>query len=411
MDQIALLFSGQGSQYKGMAQREYDRVPAVRSLFAEAEGILGWDVKKLCFEDPDGRLSQTRFAQPALYTVCMGMFIAFQELAQDDPAYVAGHSLGEYAALTAAGAMTFRDGLKLVQHRGHVMQEAAEHAQGSMYVIRGLEQALVEAACRDISKQQGYVVVANYNSSEQHVISGTREGVSATVAQLERQGATAIPMAIQAPFHSKLMDAAALSFRSVLDEVSLTLPQWPVISNVTGLPYPEDIEQMKDLLASQIKLPVLWNIAMSTLHHAGIDTVLEIGPRHILRNLAVQNYPGMTAYAWDQEEDRAIFLKGARDRDEQRSTMASGNMMIQKCIAAAVSTRNRNWSESEYQEGVVRPYREVKELFFHLKDSGGEANEQQVQQARRMLESVLATKKVPREEQASIWQDILHPLA
>jgi [acyl-carrier-protein] S-malonyltransferase len=409
MNRLALLFSGQGSQYSGMGRAEYDRLPEVRALFEEASDLLGHDIQALCFKDADGKLDRTEYAQTALYTVSMAMFRTFQAETGLQPDYAAGHSLGEYAALTCAGALNFRDGLYLVHNRAKLMQEAADSSKGIMYVIRGPKRAVVERICLTAAAKHNDVGVSNYNSSEQHVISGSREGVLEAAALLDKQGATVIPLAIQAPFHCNLMDEASLKFADILDHITFAPPRFPVLSSVNARPYPSDPALMKPLLAQQMKMPVRWSAVMAYLSDASVEMVVEIGPRAILRNLAQENDCSVFAYAYDKEEDRAWLRQGASYREGGNLDLIRDyTRFIQNCVSAAVTTRNRNWSEAEYECGVIHPYQEVKELFYRMKDSGREATREEALKAQEMLKSVLLTKQVSTEEQRRIWQDIFH---
>ncbi|NOU63265.1 ACP S-malonyltransferase [Paenibacillus sp. LMG 31461] len=397
MNQLALLFPGQGSQYSGMGKRVYDLFPKAKQTFEEASDILGRDMIKLCLEGSSQELSQTENTQVALYTTCMAMFYAYEQEIGIVPSYVAGHSLGEYAALTSAGVIEFRDGLNLVSARAKFMQEAIKQNKGVMCVILGISSNIVKQVCERYVNQ---VVISNYNSPEQVVLSGNKEVVQVVSTELEQMGARVFPLEIKAPFHSFLMQEAAVQFKNELNKYTFNETRWPVISNITGLPY--DTKDLQELLAEQILKPVQWEKTMDFLLNMSVERIVEIGPRMILKNLAKENCPRMATYSYDNENDVNILMQSVNQTFDHSNAF----LFIEKCVAAVVCTRNRNWNDTEYQAGVAKPYKEVKEMYYLLKDNGAQATMEQVEKAKIMLINALNTKMVPEEEQKSIYQEI-----
>ena len=270
---IAFLFPGQGSQYVGMGLSFYHEYELARTIFDEAEEVLGIPLRKYCFEGPAEELTQTRIAQPALLTV---EYIIYRLLAAAgvEPAWVAGHSLGEYGALVAAGALSFADGLRLVQKRAAYMAEVP--VPGQMVAVLNYPLAELEALVEELSTE-GVIELANFNSPVQTVVSGESQLVAELVARIQ-EGKTgkAIPLAVQGAFHSSLMQPAARRFRADLDRTRFLPLTTPLFSNVTAEAVVSTAE-LPSLLEQQIYSPVRWLTITENLASAGCDLFLELG--------------------------------------------------------------------------------------------------------------------------------------
>lgn len=289
------LFPGQGSQFVGMGRDLADRHAVVRDTFAEADETLGFSISALCFDGPADELKRTANAQPALLTVSTA---CWRLLAEEGGACqaVAGHSLGEYSALVAAGALRFPDALALVRRRGELMEAAAAAAPGGMAAILGLDDATVEALCAEVTAGAGLVVPANFNAPGQVVISGTSEGIAAARAAAKSRGGKAIPLAVSGPFHSPMMLGAAESFAGVLAGVTIAVPAMPVIPNVTAEPT-RDPAVVRDALARQITGSVQWVRSVQAMQAMGVRRYLEIGPGTVLAGLVQRIIPGSDVVA------------------------------------------------------------------------------------------------------------------
>jgi [acyl-carrier-protein] S-malonyltransferase len=291
-DKLALVFPGQGSQYVGMGKALYEASSAARRVFQQADEILGFELSQLCFEGPADELEDTINAQPAIMTVSMACLAAIREKVEglgqswQPPRFVAGHSLGEYTALVAAGVLDFADGLRLVRERGRLMKEQGDTRPGGMAAVIGLDREALTQACRDASAETGGIVsVANANSPEQFVISGEREALDRAIELIRERGArTVVPLRISIASHSPLMQQAASKLAEIIDRSPLRDPQVPVVTNLAGQ-VRTSAEHIRTELASQMVAPVEWVGSVREMVANGVDTFVEVGPGQVLSRL------------------------------------------------------------------------------------------------------------------------------
>lgn len=398
MNKIAFLFPGQGAQYIGMGSKLYENFTVAGQVFDEANEALGLDLKKLCFQGSMDDLTKTENTQPAILTASVAAFRVYMQEIGIKPHYAAGHSLGELSALCCAGGIEFTDAVSLVKHRGRFMQEAVPEGTGSMAAVSGVEKEIIERECSQVSKDGNIVVVSNYNSLEQTVISGHVKAVNDVGEQLKSMGARVVYLKVSAPFHSPLMQPAADRFRDVLKKYSFGEMKWPVISNVTSEPYPGK-DKIIDYLSLQITNPVRWQSTMEYLQNSGIDKAVEMGPKAVLKNLLRSN-KSITVFSSETTEDISL-IKKKFDSDASGSKKPANNglMVITRCIAAAVSTKNRNWDENAYQKGVVEPYRKLVEMKEELVKQRIQPTNEHIEEAVDLLKQIFNTKLLTIEEQ------------
>ncbi|CAH1059274.1 ACP S-malonyltransferase [Paenibacillus pseudetheri] len=284
MSKIAFVFPGQGAQAVGMGKDIYDALPKSRAVFEKGDEVLGFPLSKLIFEGPDSELKQTVNTQPALLTASVAYLEALREQGLK-PDYVAGHSLGEYSALVAAGVLSYEDAITLVRLRGRFMEEAVPGGQGAMAAVLGAEREALAALCQAVSEESGVVELANVNCPGQIVVSGSQEGVNGVVQRVkEAGGKRAIPLEVSGPFHSSMMRVAADRLAEELKKVTFNTPNVPVIVNVTASPV-TDPEEIRELLVRQVYSPVLWQDSIEWLIADGVDTFVEIGSGSVLAGL------------------------------------------------------------------------------------------------------------------------------
>ena len=281
---IALLFPGQGAQAAGMGKALAQQFPVAAQVFAEADAALGFGLSQLCFEGPDDDLKLTTNAQPAIVVTSIAALRVMEQETGVRPAYVAGHSLGEYSALVAAGVFTLSDAVRVVRERGRLMQEAVPVGVGAMAALFNLSPEDVTSVCAEAA--QGEVVSpANLNGGGQIVIAGHASAVRRAVAGAKARGAKrAVELAVSAPFHCALMQPAADGLAKVLESVTVRSPKARVITNVTA-DTNVDPQRVKDLLVQQVTAPVRWEESMQKLQGLGCTTTVEVGPGKVLAGL------------------------------------------------------------------------------------------------------------------------------
>lgn len=277
----AFVFPGQGAQFVGMGKDLYENNPVAKEMFDKANEILGFNITDLMFNGTDEDLRQTKVTQPAIF---LHSVILVKTMGDDfNPDMVAGHSLGEFSALVAAGALSFEDGLRLVSARAQAMQKACEKTPSTMAAVLALPDAKVEELCASVT--EGVVVPANYNCPGQIVISGSIEGVDAACAKMLEAGAKrALKLKVGGAFHSPLMEPARAELADAIAHTDFHAPKCPVYQNVNAEPQ-TDPETIKKNLIAQLTAPVRWTQTIQNMIAAGADTFVEVGPGAVLQGL------------------------------------------------------------------------------------------------------------------------------
>ena len=297
---VALLFPGQGAQRPGMGRKLYERYPAARRVFDQAERVLKMPVRRLCFDGPAEELNRTENIQPCVMTVCWAAYEIWREsYGMEQVRVMAGHSLGEFTALAAAGAVSWETALTLVKERGRIMAEATRTAPGSMLAVVGLDEDKVEAI-RLKSTARGRLFTANRNSSVEIVLSGEIPAVEeAQRLALEAGARRALILTVPLPAHSPLMETAGNAFRAVLERLPIEMPKFPILANATGQAI-ASLHDLKQELGNHLLRPVDWARTMVSLKAMQVTTVVELGPGRVLASLAAKHIPGVDT--WNAEE-------------------------------------------------------------------------------------------------------------
>lgn len=391
MGKTVFLFPGQGSQFAGMGKQLYDKYSMVSKIYEEASEALGYDLAALSFGTDENKLSNTEFTQPALLTLSYSMFQVYMHEKGYEPDYMAGHSLGEYTALACSGAIPFVQALRLVRHRGKIMQQAVPQGEGAMLAIRGISYPYLNQLC-DLSGGKGRrgAEIACYNSSEQFVVSGDIESISCMERQIKQTGGESIPLRVSAPFHCHLMNRAALDLNQEIKKYTYHSLHWPVISNVTSKPYKNE-HDIAPLLTKQMTSTVKWYDSMLFLLAQGVDQFIELGPGQVLGRLMKQISKHSPAYLIEHMDN----LKPNEPAESERLQVYV--QIIDACLANAVSTENVNRSE-EYITSVLPPYDKLKRMKNEADKETGSNLRQLGIDAIELLRIILLVKEVNARE-------------
>jgi [acyl-carrier-protein] S-malonyltransferase len=312
----ALLFPGQGSQSVGMLAALAASDPRVDETFKEASAILGWDLTRLAKEGPEEELNRTQRTQPALLAAGVAVWRVWQAGGTPTPSVLAGHSLGEYTALTVAGALNFADALKLVELRGELMQSAVPAGEGAMAAIIGLDDAAVEKMCAQFPGP-GALEPANFNAPGQVVVAGNRAGLDWLLANAKELGVRkVVPLQMSVPSHCSLMRGAAAQLGERLRQVEIRPPVLPVLHNIDARPRTEP-DAIRDALIGQLHHPVRWSQSIRAIAESGVGAYFECGPGKVLSNLNKRILDAGTSVALEEPEGIAKAQAALKPTEQQ----------------------------------------------------------------------------------------------
>lgn len=386
-NKMAALFEGQGAQFAGMGKSLYQQYSYVKELFDEASNALGFDMKKLCFEDIEQKLNLTEYTQPALLTVETAAYLVLTRELGWKPSYLAGHSLGEITCLVCGGAIAFGDGVGLVNLRGRYMQEAVPNGKGAMFAVRNCDQMFLKEQCDKLNKKGYHVRLANYNSIDQCVISGESDGIDIVIEQLRQHNIWNKKLNVSGPFHNPLMESAAQRLKEDLDKIVIRDLEIPVISNVTALPYKEKAS-IKEHIIKQLVCPVEWVKCMKYLSWNDTFDMIDMGPRQILKELA----KGLSQVRVYSFEEGMNYLSNQHCNTRRERDIS----FIEECVRIAVCTPNYSQSKEKLDHTAL--LKNIKARIKILKEKNDVPGKDELEQAYEMLHQVMKEKMVPEDE-------------
>lgn len=388
---MAVLFSGGGAQYVGMGREAHERYPEVKQLFEQASDICSIDFQRLCFHGPMDELSDMAHSQTAIYLLDMVMYKVYQLEIGLLPTFVAGHSLGQYAALTAAGVLSAEAGFELIKQRGLLLQEAGNDQQVRMATVSKADRSEVERVCKEITANGATLEIATVNSAEQFTLSGEPKAIQKSVVHLERLGAEVVVLPISAPSHSSLMQPFQARWAEELDQWTFSPPRIPFVSNVSGKLVHEPSE-IRSSLVQHLCEPVEWEKSMHFLVSQGVEMVVEAGPQSILKRIMHFIDPEIAAYAMDEAEDiqELIHFLG-------HETDPYGHV-LDLCLRNAVSTPNLSETTDRYQSDVADPIAALRSLKVESRERSGKPSLLEGKEAVSLLKKIFDGKALMAEE-------------
>lgn len=387
-----VVFPGQGSQYVGMGKNLYDHNRIAKEVFDEANDLLGYDLKKKCFEGDINELSQIENVQPAILTTSVAAFQVFMQDVDMKPQVLLGHSLGEITALVCAGVIEFGDALRLVSVRGQLMGDSVIE-KGIMIAIMGIEIEKLKEICKSISRQHHIVEISNINSEDQIILSGHVEAAEKAIHEIEELGGRSIRINTGNPFHCSLMSPVKNQFKQELLKYRYHDFVYPVISNLDAKPY-KGKEEVVERLSEQIVNSVQWKASMDYLIEQEISTMIELSPQSVLRNLILTDVSGMIGYSYDDKYDyEAIKRVKYSMTNDLLASKKKKRDFIQRCISGIVCTKNDNHSNT-----ILQNHQRVKELLSKIEKDDVEPSYEEMKLAFESLIEVMQIKRVTEQE-------------
>ncbi|WP_366295635.1 ACP S-malonyltransferase [Paenibacillus sp. AN1007] len=389
MIKLGFMFSGQGSQYKGMGYLA-DRFKIAQCIFDQASDILGYDLLSVMNDSNPNVLQQTEYAQPAIFTYSYAWYQILKENYNIKPVCGAGHSLGEFTALTCSGVLSFDDALTLVNKRGQLMQQAAENSFGGMAAIKGLHRSIIEEVCSLLSKGDRLVQISNINTEDQIVISGENSKVRQASDKLAKLGGTVYPVHVSAPFHTPYMASANAQLLDILSQINFADGEWPVIGNVTAKPY-VSLDDIRTGISHHMLHPVRWSDSMDWMLRQGVNTFIEIGPRSALRNMMKQTLPHIDAFSCEEHDNQIAELMSEYNQPKYVTLLSA-------CLSTALLVPNRNNNREEYEYGALQPLKELSTLEAKSQEKKLKETDAEQREALRLFQRIITTKKVDEDE-------------
>lgn len=397
MKKQAIVFSGQGSQYINMGNQFFKESKIGKKYLKEASSILEYDLEKIIRDDVNKSLKFTEYTQPALLTYSVAQFFDLKNNFNINPIIMAGHSLGEYAALICSGSLSFKDGLNLVSNRGRLMSHSSSKP-GSMVAVRNFNLENLKYIVEEARENSKKVCISNINNKSNIVISGYTPHIKEIVRVIERQQGECIYLNVSNAFHSDLMEEANNKFNEYLKSTQFLSPKVEVISNIDGLPYKNERE-IQEKLSKQMVECVDWRATCNYINSSSADFIIECGAKNQLKKLYEQEYKekSLPVFSMDIGEDK-LALKDYLNAEGVEIEDLSEYSFVGRVLGIIASTKNNNWDNEEFEKGVITPYKKLQNIAKNeLKENDYDSHLKILSE----LKDILEVKKVPIEEQVS----------
>ncbi|MFH0891195.1 MAG: ACP S-malonyltransferase [Candidatus Falkowbacteria bacterium] len=399
MSKIVFLFPGQGSQYVGMGKTLCENYPVAKSVFKEANEVLGYDLKKICFNGPHEKLSETVNTQPAILTSSVAAFRVFNEELGLEPDLVAGHSFGALSALVCAGSISFKDALKLARLKGERAEKAVAGKKSLMVAVENLKEETVAKVCKSVS---GEVYVAIVNSAKQIVVSGEEAAVERAEKELLGLGGKTERLYVSAPFHTPLLKEAAENAKAAVKKIKLQKNKWPILSTIDVKLHKDAKGMINDLYFDLIR-PTKWLAAVQYMVKSKINIGIEIGPKTVLKKIVENTTDKISMHSFISPRDMDDIKKSLKlDKESKEDVLIA-------CLRIFASTMNYNHNQEDFELGASKPYREIRELLDKLREKKEEPTMENVFWSLEKLEVILNTKKLDvQEKKERFYEEIFN---
>ena len=392
MNKITALFAPQAAQYQGMGRRWITEYKGINRRFEQASNLLQLDLIDLCINGESEKLQKTELSQIAIFTLSYSMYEQFCSDYNPNISYLAGHSLGEITALTAAGVFTFEDALKFVYERGRAMAICCSHNPSTMYAIRNIDSNTLETLLQEYNANEKGVFIANYNTPDQTILSGKVDDLEDFIDEFSNL-VQYIPLPVSGAFHSVYMGGAANALKDVLNSIALHDFQIPVV-NANEMRFYRKEDDIRQLLLDQIVKPVNWYKSLEMLKRNGTKLWIEFGPKDILRKTVISSVFNPRAYHYDSEDISPLLEE--IDTIEKRNQKTPN--VIGLCLGAAVSAKNNCQDDELYQNNVVASYNKIQDIYDNLQYENRKPSREEAEMSLYLLKLILDTKQVSEQE-------------
>ncbi len=400
MLKIAFLMPGEILEYQELEKIILSKYNVANEVLEEASDLLGIDVKEYCKEDNLEKLTNFKNIHPLILTLSVASFMVCKRVYGIEPAYAAGYSLGEITALTCSGMITFKDAIKIVETRQKLIEEALSDDYYGMVLKNRKNASNIESIYNELQLKDMGIYLTHYNSPNEIVITGEKSALQKAVDKFKGIKIKTIPLKINSPLHTPLMDKVATKFKKELSKYTFRDESFPVISNVYGLPYRGKASIVENL-SRQITASVKWTETMKFLENKRVKKVVMATPSSLLKGLLGNHY-NIRGLSFDNSKD-LFFIKNMRDEVKMREAIP----LTGRALGIIACTKNSNWDEEEYKEGVMKPYSIISEMNERLESEKRYPSEEEMLEIIDLMKLIFKTKKLPIKEQKERFQDLI----